>query len=389
MHAIPYGRQDINQADIDAVVAVLRSDFLTQGPVVPAFEKAVADYCGAQHAVAVNSATSALHIACLALGVGKGDSVWTTPITFVASANCALYCGATVDFVDIDPRTYNLSVERLAEKLALAEKTGNLPKVVIPVHLCGQPCDMADIHALSLHYGFKIIEDASHAIGGKYKNELIGNGRYSDITVFSFHPVKIITSGEGGMAVTNDAQLAKHLRLLRSHGITSTAADMQPRPAQEIWNYQQIDLGFNYRMTDIQAALGLSQMQRLDEFVTQRHAVAKRYDHLLSVLPVLIPWQHPESYSSYHLYVIRFKLGETKKTQKQFYTALHAAGIGVNLHYIPVYRQPYYEQMGFNVGYCPQAEQYYSGAISIPMYPGLTIDQQDFVVQTLRVALAK
>jgi UDP-4-amino-4,6-dideoxy-N-acetyl-beta-L-altrosamine transaminase len=389
MHAIPYGRQDINQADIDAVVAVLRSDFLTQGPVVPAFEKAVTDYCGAQHAVAVNSATSALHIACLALGVGKGDSVWTTPITFVASANCALYCGATVDFVDIDPRTYNLSVDCLAEKLALAEKAGNLPKVVIPVHLCGQPCDMAGIHALSQQYGFKIIEDASHTIGGKYKDEPIGNGRYSDITVFSFHPVKIITSGEGGMAVTNDAQLAKHLRLLRSHGITSTAADMQPRPAQEIWNYQQIDLGFNYRMTDIQAALGLSQMKRLDEFVTQRHAVAKRYDHLLSVLPVLTPWQHAESYSGYHLYVIRFKLGETKKTQKQFYTALHAAGIGVNVHYIPVYRQPYYEQMGFNVGYCPQAEQYYSEAISIPMYPGLTIDQQDFVVQTLRVALAK
>jgi UDP-4-amino-4,6-dideoxy-N-acetyl-beta-L-altrosamine transaminase len=371
------------------VVAVLRSDFLTQGPAVPAFEKAVTDYCGAQHAVAVNSATSALHIACLALGVGKGDSVWTTPITFVASANCALYCGATVDFVDIDPRTYNLSVDCLAEKLALAEKAGNLPKVVIPVHLCGQPCDMAGIHALSQQYGFKIIEDASHTIGGKYKDEPIGNGRYSDITVFSFHPVKIITSGEGGMAVTNDAQLAKHLRLLRSHGITSTAADMQPRPAQEIWNYQQIDLGFNYRMTDIQAALGLSQMKRLDEFVTQRHAVAKRYDHLLSVLPVLTPWQHAESYSGYHLYVIRFKLGETKKTQKQFYTALHAAGIGVNVHYIPVYRQPYYEQMGFNVGYCPQAEQYYSEAISIPMYPGLTIDQQDFVVQTLRVALAK
>ena len=387
MNAIPYGRQDINQADIDAVVAVLRSDFLTQGPVVPAFEKAVADYCGAQHAVAVNSATSALHIACLALGVGKGDSVWTTSITFVASANCSLYCGATVDFFDIDPRTYNLSVDCLAEKLALAEKTGNLPKVVIPVHLCGQPCDMAGIHALSQQYGFKIIEDASHAIGGKYKGEPIGNGRYSDITVFSFHPVKIITSGEGGMAVTNDANLAKHLRLLRSHGITSTAADMQHRPAQEIWNYQQIDLGFNYRMTDIQAALGLSQMQRLDEFVTQRHAVAKRYDHLLSVLPVQIPWQHAESYSGYHLYVIRLKLDEINKTQHQVYAALRAAEILVNLHYIPVYRQPYYEQMGFSVGYCPQAEQYYSEAISIPMYPGLTAVQQDRVVAVIREAI--
>ena len=384
MDAIPYGRQDINQADIDAVVAVLRSDILTQGPVVPAFEKAVADYCGAQNAVAVNSSTSALHIACLALGVGKGDSVWTAPITFVASANCALYCGATVDFVDIDPRTYNLSVERLAEKLALAKKAGKLPKVVIPVHLCGQPCDMAGIHALSQQYGFKIIEDASHAIGGKYKDEPIGNGRYSDITVFSFHPVKIITTGEGGMAVTNDANLAKHMRLLRSHGITSTAADMQPRPAQEIWNYQQIDLGFNYRMTDIQAALGLSQMQRLDEFVTQRHAVAKRYDHLLSVLPVLIPWQHAESYSGYHLYVIRLKLDEINKTQHQVSAALRAAEILVNLHYIPVYRQPYYEQMGFSVGYCPQAEQYYSEAISIPLYPGLTAAQQDRVVAVMR-----
>jgi UDP-4-amino-4,6-dideoxy-N-acetyl-beta-L-altrosamine transaminase len=389
MSAIPYGRQDINQADIDAVVAVLLSDFLTQGPVVPAFEKAVGDYCGAQHAVAVNSATSALHIACLAMGVGKGDSVWTTPITFVASANCALYCGATVDFVDIDPRTYNLSVDCLAEKLALAEKTGNLPKVVIPVHLCGQPCDMAGIHALSQQYGFKIIEDASHAIGGKYKDEPIGNGRYSDITIFSFHPVKIITSGEGGMAVTNDAALDKHMRLLRSHGISSTAADMQPRPAQEIWNYQQIDLGFNYRMTDLHAALGLSQMRRLDEFVSQRHAIAKRYNQLLSSLPVLTPWQHADSYSGYHLYVIRLNLNEINKTQRQIYDALHAADIGVNVHYIPVYRQPYYEQLGFKVGYCSQAEQYYSEVISIPMYSGLTIDQQDFVVQTLCVALAE
>ncbi len=387
MTMIPYGRQDINQVDIDAVVDVLRSDFLTQGPAVPAFEKAVADYCGAQHAVAINSATSALHIACLALGVGKGDIVWTTPITFVASANCALYCGAAVDFVDIDPRTYNLSVERLAEKLALAEKAGKLPKVVIPVHLCGQPCDMAGIHALSRQYGFKIIEDASHAIGGKYKDEPIGNGCYSDITVFSFHPVKIITSGEGGMAVTNDATLAQHMRLLRSHGISSTQADMQPRPAQEIWNYQQIGLGFNYRMTDLHAALGLSQMQRLDEFVSQRHAIAKRYDQLLPALPVQTPWQHADSYSGYHLYVIRLKLNEINKTQRQVYNAFYAANIGVNVHYIPVYRQPYYEQMGFNLGYCPQAEQYYSEVISIPMYPGLTNDQQDFVVQTLRLAL--
>ena len=386
---IPYGRQDINQADIDAVVEVLRSDFLTQGSVVPAFEKVVATYCGAQHAVAVNSATSALHIACLALGVDKGDLVWTTPVTFVASANCALYCGATVDFIDINPNTYNLSVELLAEKLFIAKKAGTLPKVVIPVHLCGQPCDMAGIHALSQQYGFKIIEDASHAIGGRYKGELIGNCRYSDITVFSFHPVKIITTGEGGMALTNDESVAKEMRLLRSHGISSSAAEMCPRPPEEIWNYQQIGLGFNYRMTDIQAALGLSQMQRVDEFVTSRHAIAKRYDQRLSSLPVQCPWQHADSYSGYHLYVIRLRLGEINKTQRQVYEVMHAAGVRVNLHYIPVYRQPYYEQMGFRAGHCPQAEQYYSEAISVPMYPALTWGQQDIVVHALHAALAE
>jgi UDP-4-amino-4,6-dideoxy-N-acetyl-beta-L-altrosamine transaminase len=387
MALIQYGRQDINQADIDAVVEVLRSDFLTQGPVVSAFESAVAKYCSAQHAVAVNSATSALHIACLALGVGKGDVVWTTPITFVASANCALYCGATVDFVDIDPCTYNLSVACLSEKLAQAEKTGNLPKVVIPVHLCGQPCDMASIHALSERYGFKVIEDASHAIGGRYKGEPIGNCRYSEITVFSFHPVKIITSGEGGMALTNDKQLAKRMRLLRSHGITSDVVEMNPRKPQEIWNYQQIDLGFNYRMTDIQGALGLSQMQRIDEFVCARHALAKRYDQMFSGLPVLTPWQDADSYSGYHLYVIRLKLGEINKTHRQVYEALHAEEVIVNLHYIPIYRQPYYEQLGFSVGYCQEAEQYYSEAISIPMYPGLSVMQQDQVVSALRKAV--
>ena len=368
---IPYGRQNINQADIDAVVEVLRSDFLTQGPVVTEFEKAVVAYCNAKHAVAVNSATSALHIACLVLGVGKGDLVWTSPITFVASANCALYCGAEVDFVDIDPQTYNLSVDRLKEKLILAEKAGRLPKVVIPVHLCGQPCDMEGIHALSQQYGFKIIEDASHAIGGRYKGEPIGNCRYSDITVFSFHPVKIITSGEGGMALTNDIKLAKHMRLLRSHGITSDSADMQPRPSEELWNYQQIDLGFNYRMTDIHAALGLSQMQRLDEFVVRRHNIATRYDQLFSDYPVLTPWQHPDSYSSYHLYVIRLKFDKINQTQRQVYDVLRASGILVNLHYIPVYRQPYYEQMGFVAGYSLEAEKYYSEVISIPIYPAL------------------
>lgn len=387
MSMIPYGRQDISEADIQAVVEVLRSDFLTQGPVVPAFEKAVASYCGAQHAVAVNSATSALHIACLALGVGKGDVVWTTPITFVASANCALYCGATVDFVDIDPRTYNLSVDHLAKKLAEAEKTGNLPKVVIPVHLCGQPCDMAGIHALSRLYGFKIIEDAAHAIGGRYKGEPIGNCRYSDITVFSFHPVKIITTGEGGMALTNDAQLAKRLRLFRSHGITSDAAEMHLRAPDELWNYQQIGLGFNYRMTDIHAALGLSQVRRLDEFVAKRRNIAKRYDELLANMPIVAPWQHPDSISSFHLYLIRLKLGEIGKTNRQVYGAMHAAGILVNLHFIPVYLQPYYEKLGFRKGHCTEAERYYSEAISIPMYPGLTETQQDSVVTALGRAM--
>ena len=380
---IPYGRQDINQADIDAVVEVLQSDFLTQGPVIPAFENAVTTYCNAKYAVAVNSATSALHIACLALGVGKGDIVWTSPITFVASANCALYCGAEVDFVDIDPQTYNLSVDRLKEKLILAEKAGRLPKVVIPVHLCGQPCDMEGIHALSKYYGFKIIEDASHAIGGRYKDEPVGNCQYSDITVFSFHPVKIITTGEGGIALTNNDQLAKSMRHLRSHGITTDPADMHPRPERELWNYQQINLGYNYRMTDIQAALGLSQMQRVNDFVSMRHTIATRYNQMLSALPVVQPWQHHDGYTSYHLYVIRLKLDEISKTHREVYEMLRAAGVLVNLHYIPVYRQPYYEEMGFSAAYCAEAEQYYSEAISLPIYPGLTEKQQLYVVNCL------
>lgn len=380
---IPYGRQDINQADIDSVLEVLHSDFLTQGPVVPAFEKAVASYCGVQHAVAVNSATSALHIACLSLGVGNGDVVWTTPITFVASANCALYCGANVDFVDIDSHTYNMSVDHLAQKLAQAEKTGSLPKVVIPVHLCGQPCDMAGIHALSQQYGFKIIEDASHAIGGRYKDEPVGNCRYSDITVFSFHPVKIITTGEGGMALTNDALLAKRMQLVRSHGITRDELDMIPRTDDELWFYQQTDLGFNYRMTDIHAALGVSQMKRLDEFVTKRHTVAKRYEELFTDLPVTTPWQHPDSYSAFHLYVIRLKLVEINKSQREVFAALHASNISVNLHYIPVYRQPYYEQLGFRAGYCPEAERYYAEVLSLPMYPMLTNENISYVYNSM------
>lgn len=384
--AIPYGRQDISEADIQAVVDVLRSDYLTQGPVVPAFEKRIADYCGTQHAVAVNSATSALHIACLALGVGSGDVVWTTPITFVASANCALYCGAQIDFVDIDPLSYNMSVERLAEKLADARKTGSLPKVVIPVHLCGQPCDMAGIYALSQQYGFKIIEDASHAIGGRYQGSPIGNCEYSDITVFSFHPVKIITTAEGGMALTNNAELANKMALLRSHGITRDPVQMTHAPDGP-WYYQQIDLGFNYRMTELQAALGVSQMERLDPYVARRHQLARRYDELLANLPVTLPWQHPDSYSGLHLYVIRLKLDKISRSHRQVFEALRTQGIGVNLHYIPVHTQPYYERMGFKVGDYPHAENYYREAISLPMYATLSDAQQDVVISALNKAL--
>lgn len=383
---IPYGRQDINQADIDAVISVLQSDYLTQGPNVPRFEQLVADYSHAKHALAVNSATSALHMACLALGLGPGDWLWTSPITFVASANCALYCGAKVDFVDIDPRTYNLCPEALERKLIVAEREGRLPKVVVPVHLCGQPCDMAGIHALSQRFGFKIIEDASHAIGGKYKDEPIGNCRYSDITVFSFHPVKIITTAEGGMALTNDARLARCMALLRSHGITRDPLQMTHEPDGP-WYYQQIELGFNYRMTDLQAALGASQMDRLDEFVARRHAIARRYDQMLSDLPVVTPWQHPDGYSGLHLYVIRLQLASIHKSHRQVFESLRAQGIGVNLHYIPVHTQPYYQRMGFKPGDYPEAMEYYAQAISLPMYPALTEEQQLRVVNALAEAL--
>lgn len=383
---IPYGRQDITQEDIDAVIAVLRSDFLTQGPMVPRFEKSVAEHVGCEHALAVNSATSALHIACLALGLGPGDRLWTTPITFVASANCGLYCGADVDFVDIDPRTYNLCPDALARKLAQAEREGKLPKVVVPVHLCGQPCDMQAIHALSQRYGFKVIEDASHAIGGKYKGEFIGNCRYSDITVFSFHPVKIITTAEGGMALTNDPKLAKRMGLLRSHGITRDQSEMT-HESDGSWYYQQVDLGFNYRMTEMQAALGVKQMERLDQYVARRHELARRYDDLLSCLPVSTPWQHPDSYSGLHLYVIRLQLDKIGQTHRQVFESLRQLGIGVNLHYIPVHTQPYYLNMGFKVGDFPEAESYYSEAISLPMFQTMSDAQQDEVVAALRKAL--
>ena len=383
---IPYGRQDITQTDIDAVVGVLQSDFLTQGPMVPRFENAVAQHVGARHALAVNSATSALHIACLALDLGPGDWLWTTPITFVASANCGLYCGAQVGFVDIDPRTYNLCPQALAHKLEKAERDGKLPKVVVAVHLCGQSCDMQAIHELAQRYGFKIIEDASHAIGGKYRGEFIGNCRYSDITVFSFHPVKIITTAEGGMALTNDAGLAGKMALLRSHGITRDPAQMT-HEADGPWYYQQIDLGFNYRMTELQAALGVTQVERLDHYVARRHQLARRYDELLAGLPVTTPWQHPDSYSGLHLYVIRLQLEKIDKTHRQVFESLREQDVGVNLHYIPVHTQPYYQRMGFQSGDFPEAECYYAEAISLPMFQTLTENQQDEVTNVLSGAL--
>ena len=383
---IPYGRQDITQSDIDAVVEVLHSTHLTQGPAVPRFEQAVLKHCQVNHALAVNSATSALHIACLALDLGNGDWLWTTPNTFVASANCALYCGAKVDFVDIDPRTYNLCPKALEQKLIAAERVGCLPKIVVPVHLCGQPCDMKAVYALSQRYGFKIIEDASHAIGGQYLGEPIGNCRYSDITVFSFHPVKIITTAEGGMALTNDDKLAQSLGLLRSHGITRDPA-LMTKAMDGPWYYQQVALGYNYRMTDLQGALGASQMDRLAQYVARRHELAHRYDELLKNLPVTTPWQHPEGYSGLHLYVIRLQLDKIQKTHLEVFEALRAKDIIVNLHYIPVHTQPYYQQMGFKEGQFPEAERYYAEAISIPMYPMMSEAQQDEVVSCLREAL--
>jgi len=386
MKQIPYGRQDVTTEDIAAVTEVLTSDWLTQGPAVPRFEAAVADYCGANHAVAVNSATSALHIACLAIGLGRGDRLWTSPNTFVASANCGLYCGALVDFVDIDPQTYNMSATALAQKLAGAKIEGKLPKVVIPVHFAGQSCDMGAIFALSQEYGFRVIEDASHAVGGRYQGRPIGCCQYSDIAVFSFHPVKIITTAEGGMALCNTADLSSRMELLRSHGVTRDPTKMTS-PSEGPWYYQQIALGMNYRMTELHAALGASQMTRLDDYVARRHQLADIYDRSLASLPVITPFRHAASYSAMHLYVIRLKKGAIPGGRRRVFEALRENGVGVNVHYIPVHLQPYYRHMGFGVNEYPEAESYYEDALSLPMFPTMTSTQQDEVIEALREAL--
>ncbi len=380
---IPYGRQDISQDDIDAVTSVLRSDFLTQGPIVQRFEAAVADWTGAAYGVGANSATSALHLACMALGLGPGDRLWTSPITFVASANCGLYCGAMVDFVDIDPATYNMSPVKLEEKLIAAEKSNTLPKVIVPVHMCGQSCDMEAIGALARAYGVAVIEDASHAIGGRWQNAPVGNCAQSDITVFSFHPVKIITTAEGGMATTNNSELAARMERLRSHGITRDPGLMTHEPDGP-WYYQQIDLGLNYRMTEMQAALGLSQMNRLEQFVADRHTLAERYDAALADLPMTTPWRHPSTYSAFHLYVVTL---DDPTRHRATFEVLRANGIGVNLHYIPVHLQPYYSNLGFTPGDFSTSEDYYSRAISIPLFSSMTEAQQDEVIAALKSAL--
>jgi len=383
---IPYGKQDISQADIDAVVAVLKSDYLTQGSQVPLFEKTVSTYCQSDYAVAVNSATSALHISCLALGLGKGDYLWTSPNSFVASSNCALYCGAQVDFVDINPHTYNMCVVALENKLQKARQTNTLPKIVVPVHFAGQSCEMKRIHELSLEYGFKIIEDAAHAIGGKYLNRRIGGCQYSDITVFSFHPVKIVTTGEGGIATTNQADLAEKMQLVRSHGVTRNP-NLMTKEAEGDWYYQQVDLGFNYRMTEMQAALGVSQMKRVDEFVSIRNAFAKRYGELLQHLPLVLPFQHADSDSSFHLYPILIQTDLIFKTRAQVFKALREHGVGVNIHYIPIHTQPYYQKMGFVEGDFPIAEAYYQQVISIPVFQAMTVQDQDRVIEILEESL--
>ena len=380
---IPYGRQEITEEDIAEVVAVLKSDFLTQGPAVPTFECSIQDYAGVNHAVAVNSATSALHIACLALGVSTGDIVWTSPITFVASANCALYCGASIDFVDIDPITLNMSVEALEKKLIDASKTGSLPKVVIPVHMCGLPCDMRKIFELSQQYGFKIIDDASHAIGARYLGSKIGSCQYSDIAILSFHPVKIMTTGEGGMALTNNPELAFKLQLLRSHGITRDSSKMVGEN-EGGWYYQQIALGYNYRMTDIQAALGNSQLTRVDKYVSVRNEIADFYDSEFKNTDIVLPFRGKDYYSAFHLYIIQLSQSDLRAS---IFAQFRKMGLGVNVHYIPVHTQPYYKGLGFNKGDFPNAEAYYAKSITIPLYPTMTQQQQFTVANLVKEAI--
>lgn len=379
---IPYGKQTVDDLDKSAVLSVLDSDFLTQGDMVPEFEKGVASYCGALDAVAVNSATSALHLACLALDVGPNDYVWTSPISFVASSNAALYCGAQVDFVDIDSQSYNMSSFRLRQMLEIAQAENKLPKVVIPVHLCGQSAEMEEIKSLSIEYGFKIIEDASHAIGGSYKNRKVGSCQYSDITVFSFHPVKIITTGEGGMAVTNDKDLLARMRLIRSHGITRETSMLQ-RDNKPSWYYEQQMLGFNYRLTDICAALGTSQLKKIDEFVSVRNNIAKKYNELFSDVKVITPFVGEDCYSAFHLYVIRLDLFNDSAIRDTLFTQLRELNIGVNFHYYPIYKQPYYSSLRTEFSSCPNAEQYSENAMSIPIYPSLSEEEQIFVSNSI------
>lgn len=380
---IYYGKQSINQKDIDAVVNVLKSDFLTQGPAIEKFEQKVAAYCGAKYAVAVTNATSALHIACLAAGLTKNDVLWTAPNTFVASANCARYCGAAVDFVDIDTDTYNMSVDQLETKL---RNTNKKPKIVVPVHFSGQSCNMERIYELAQEYNFTVLEDASHCIGGEYKNTKIGSCRYSDMTVFSFHPVKIITTGEGGMVLTNDDILYKNLQLFRNHGITRDESFLQGK-ADGPWYYQQINLGFNYRMTDMQAALGYSQMDRLDEFIIRRRYLAGRYNELLKDLPLKLPYQQSDTNSSWHIYAVRLDLSKVKLSKKDIFYKMKTKGIILNVHYIPVHTQPYYQQLGFNMGDFPNSENYYAEAFTLPLYYSLTDEQQTNVVDVLKEVL--
>jgi UDP-4-amino-4,6-dideoxy-N-acetyl-beta-L-altrosamine transaminase len=395
---IPYGRQEVTQADIDAVVEVLRSDFLTQGSTVPHFEDAVSTRVNVKHAIAVNSATSGLHIACMALGLGPGDRLWTVANTFVASANCARYCGADVDFVDIDADTWNLSVPRLREKLVRAKKSGCLPKILVPVHFAGQPTEQEAIWDLAREYGYHVLEDASHAIGATRNGEPVGSCRWSEITVFSFHPVKIITTGEGGMALTNDAELAARMVMLRSHGITrdpvrfvtrthGTGIGIASERRPPAWYYEQQLLGYNYRLTEIQAALGRSQLERLDQYIARRNELARRYDQALGSLPLQLPTIQAGNNSAFHLYVVRLRRNALRKTHYEVFDELRQRGIGVNLHYMPVHLQPYYRNLGFAEGQYPEAEAYGESAITLPLYAGLTDAQQDRVVAALKEVL--